>query len=179
MGYRGGDSALEIWSGLKSPVVAVLIFGVSDHLLLFLSLLPGVFIGVQGSRVQKGELISDVASSKKPPKTHPFTKEMDPQQLPKKMPSLLVTLPGKGWPSVLAVASEGCSHLRMEHGRGASKSPSSPSREPCKPLSCPCGEESRGDQAIWPALPMGMLFCPHSCVLQELSEAWCAVLHPC
>lgn len=102
---------------------------------------------MQGSRVQEGKLIPDVTSSKIPPKTHPFTKEMDPQWPLKKLPSLLVTFPGKAWPSVLAVAGEGCSHLRTGHRKGTSKIPSSPSREPSKPLSCPCREESGGECA--------------------------------
>lgn len=121
--------------------------------------------GVRRSKVQEEKLTPDVASSKIPPKTHPFTREMDLQQLPKKMSSLLVTFPGKGWPSVLVVASEGCSCLRTGHGKGTSKIPSSPSQEPSKPLSCPCGKESRGEQPIWLVLPMRMLLCPNSCML--------------
>lgn len=96
-----------------------------------------------GSRRGNSSLMSYIKQNT--PQNSSFHQRDGPSAATKENAIIAGDLPGEGLAGMLAVASEGCSHLRTGHGKGTSKIPSSPSQESSKPLSCPCGEESGGE----------------------------------
>lgn len=114
---------------------------------------------IRGSNVQEAKLIPDVASSKMPPKTYPFTNKVDPQRPPI---NAVVSgdLPGEGLAEGAGRGQQGLFPSQVRPWERHFQNPqllSNPLQEPSKPPSCPCGAGTGGERTH-------LLLCPNRCV---------------